>query len=67
MWLAKKKTGNVFAIKAMKKEHIRETNMSKNITVEKEIIVKHTCAFLVKGYFTFSSMHHLYFALKFLP
>ena len=32
-----------------------------------EILAKHNCPYLVRGYFAFRSMHHIYFALEFLP
>ena len=34
---------------------------------QQEILAKHNCPYLVRGYFAFRSMHHIYFALEFLP
>jgi len=68
VWLAKKKqTGDYFAIKVMSKDAIRALKLSQSVNVEKEILAKHSSPFLVRGYFAFRSMHHIYFALEFLP
>lgn len=68
VWLSQKKqTGDYFAIKAMRKKSIRELNLSQSVNVEKEILAKHHSPFLVRCYFAFRSMHHIYFALEFLP
>jgi serine/threonine protein kinase len=68
VWLARKRrTGDYFAVKAMRKGRIRELRMSASVHVESAILVKHTCPFLVRGYYAFRSVQHIYFALEFLP
>ena len=68
VWLArKKKTGDHFALKAMRKGRIRELKMSASVSVEKEILYKHDCPFLVRGYFAMRSMRHIYFVLEYCP
>ncbi|KAL3893232.1 MAG: hypothetical protein SGPRY_014372, partial [Prymnesium sp.] len=68
VWLSKKKqTGDYFAIKVMRKAAIRKLKLSQSVNVEKEILAKHASPFLVRGYFAFRSLHHIYFALEFLP
>jgi len=68
VWLAKKKsTGDVMAIKAMRKEHLRETHQVASINVEHAILGKHESDYLVRAYYSFRSAHHIYFALEFMP
>jgi len=68
VWLAKKKsTGDVMAIKAMRKEHLRDTDQVTSINVENAILGKHDSEFLVRAFYSFRSAHHIYFALEFMP
>lgn len=68
VWLAKKKsTGDVMAIKAMRKEHLRDTDQVTSINVEHAILAKHDCEFLVRAFYSFRSAHHIYFALEYMP
>lgn len=65
VWLArKKKTGDYFALKVMRKGRIRELKMSASVSVEKEILSRHDCPFLVRGYFAMRSMRHIYLVLE---
>jgi len=68
VWLAKKKsTGDVMAIKAMRKEHLRDTDQVTSINVEHAILGKHASEFLVRAFYSFRSAHHIYFALEYMP
>ena len=68
VWLAKKKsTGDVMAIKAMRKEHLRDTDQVTSINVEHAILAKHDCEYLVRAFYSFRSAHHIYFALEYMP
>lgn len=68
VWLAKKKsTGDVMAIKAMRKEHLRDTDQVTSINVENAILGKHDSEFLVRAFYSFRSAHHIYFALEYMP
>jgi len=68
VWLAKKKsTGDVMAVKAMRKEHLRNTDQVTSINVEHAILAKHDSEFLVRAFYSFRSAHHVYFALEYMP
>jgi len=68
VWLAKKKsTGDMMAIKAMRKEHLRETHQVLSINVEHAILGRHESKFLVRAFYSFRSAHHIYFALEYMP
>jgi len=68
VWLAKKKsTGDVMAIKSMRKEHLRNTDQVASINVEHAILGKHDSEFLVRAFYSFRSAHHIYFALEYMP
>jgi len=68
VWLAKKKsTGDVMAVKAMRKEHLRNTDQVTSINVEHAILAKHDSDFLVRAFYSFRSAHHVYFALEYMP
>ena len=68
VWLAKKKsTGDVMAVKAMRKEHLRNTDQVTSINVEHAILAKHSSDFLVRAFYSFRSSHHVYFALEYMP
>ena len=68
VWLAmKKSTGDVYAIKAIRKATVKELNTEAAIDVENTILERHSCEFLVRGYFSFESAQHIYFALEFMP
>ena len=56
--------GDFFALKAMRKGRIRELKMSASVSVEKELLFRHHCPFLVRGYFAMRSMRHIYFVLE---
>ena len=38
-----------------------------SVDIEHAILEKHDCPFLVRGYFSFESAQHVYFALEFMP
>jgi len=68
VWLAKKKsTGDVMAIKAMRKDQLRQMSQVASINVEHAILGRHDCEYLVRAFYSFRSAHHIYFALEFMP
>jgi len=57
----------VMAVKAMRKEHLRNTDQVTSINVEHAILAKHDSEFLVRAFYSFRSAHHVYFALEYMP
>ena len=67
VYLAKKKdTGNIYAIKTLKKDFIIKTNQVKNTKIERDIMQQITHPFVVKLHFAFQSTETLYFVTEFL-
>ena len=60
VWLARKKTtGDVYAVKAIRKEVIRDQAQVASVNVEHAILEKHSCDFLVRCFFSFRSAKHM--------
>jgi len=67
VYLAKKKdTGNIYAIKTLKKDFIIKTNQVLNTKIERDIMQQITHPFIVKLHFAFQSTETLYFVTEFL-
>lgn len=63
VWTARKKSsGDVFALKALKKEGQRKMKQ-----VEEIILKQHRCEYLVRSFFSFASETHIFFALEWCP
>ncbi|KAL1495139.1 hypothetical protein AB1Y20_017005 [Prymnesium parvum] len=66
VWLSRKtSTGDMYAIKAVSKRNLRKQDVG--VAVEAAILMRHTCAFLVRGFYSFESARHHYLAIEFMP
>merc|ERR1712196_752957 len=59
-----KKTGEVYALKALSKGYIIKMKMQKGVLREKEILLACDSKFIVKLWQTFKSKEHLFFLLE---
>lgn len=67
VYLAKKKdTGQIFAVKTLKKDFIIKTNQVNNTKIERDIMLQITHPFVVKLHYAFQSPESLYFVTDFL-
>ena len=67
VYMAKKKdTEQIYAIKALKKDYMMQTNQMKNIKIERDIMQQINHPFVVKLNYAFQSEHSLYFVTEFL-
>lgn len=68
VFLAKKNTtGDIFAIKALKKEEMLAKNQIEHIQTERHILSIAQNPFVVKMYYCFQSKNYLYMVLEYLP
>ncbi|OZJ04243.1 hypothetical protein BZG36_04242 [Bifiguratus adelaidae] len=62
----KKKTGDFYAIKILKKEDMIRKNMVTHVLAEKRVLSLSKTPFVVKLYFAFSSPDYLYLVMEYL-
>ena len=63
VWVARKvSSGDVFALKVLRKDGQRRMKR-----IEDLILRQHTSNYLVRGYFSFATEHHVVFALEYCP
>eukprot|EP01088_Endostelium_zonatum_P014810 TRINITY_DN3375_c3_g1_i1.p1 TRINITY_DN3375_c3_g1~~TRINITY_DN3375_c3_g1_i1.p1 ORF type:complete len:1297 (+),score=377.07 TRINITY_DN3375_c3_g1_i1:199-4089(+) len=68
VYLAKKRrTGDVYAVKAMKKSLVKEKNAVFNILAEKKIMEIASSPFVVRMYYSFHTTNHLFLVMEFMP
>ncbi|KAK6591122.1 kinase domain-containing [Cryptosporidium xiaoi] len=60
-------TGNVYALKQMRKSIIRTKNQLERIYNERALLVKNASDFVVKLFYTFQDEKHLYQVMEYLP
>lgn len=58
-------TGNIFAMKILKKEFILKNKMKKTTMLEREILLNISHPFIVKLYYSFQSAHKLYMVMEY--
>ena len=63
----KKATGDVYAMKTLKKDVMVRKNMVKHVLTERNILVRTQNPFVVKLYYSFQSAHHLYLVMEYCP
>lgn len=67
VYLARKRaTGDLYAIKILKKEDMVRKNMVNHVLAEKRVLSLSRTPFVVKLYFAFSSVDYLYLVELFL-
>jgi len=68
VYLARKnRTGDLYAIKVLKKSFIRGKNAVSTILAEKKILEIGTSPFIVKMFYSFQTANHLFLVMEFLP
>ncbi|KAH8740981.1 protein kinase domain-containing protein [Cryptosporidium ryanae] len=60
-------TGNIYALKQMRKSIIRTKNQLERIYNERALLVKNASDFVVKLFYTFQDEKHLYQVMEYLP
>ena len=67
MLVRKKDTGEVFAIKILKKAMIEHRNQRFHTKTEREVLAKMKSPFIVQLFYAFQTPEKLYFVMEFLP
>ncbi|KAL0240806.1 hypothetical protein GEMRC1_006042 [Eukaryota sp. GEM-RC1] len=62
----KKRTGDTYAIKVLKKDDMVRKNQVNRIKTERNILTSTDCPFLIKCYWTFQSSKHLYIVMEYV-
>lgn len=63
----KKATGDVYAIKVLKKNNLNNKNQMDHISNERNILAITDNPFVVKLYYSFQSVNNLYMVLEYMP
>jgi len=63
---AKKQTGDLYAMKVMKKKHIARKNLFSRIMAERNVLARANCPFVVKLFFSFETCEKLFLAMEFV-
>eukprot|EP01090_Pellita_catalonica_P015224 TRINITY_DN4070_c0_g1_i5.p1 TRINITY_DN4070_c0_g1~~TRINITY_DN4070_c0_g1_i5.p1 ORF type:complete len:453 (+),score=69.34 TRINITY_DN4070_c0_g1_i5:408-1766(+) len=63
----RKTTGELYAIKVLKKKLMLERNQEHHVTTERNILAATESPFVVKLYYSFQSTNNLYLVMEYLP
>lgn len=63
----KKKTGDIYAIKRLKKSDMVNKNQVDHVRIERNILANTSNPFVVKMYYSFQSALYLYLVMEYLP
>eukprot|EP00005_Dracoamoeba_jomungandri_P000573 CAMPEP_0174253590 /NCGR_PEP_ID=MMETSP0439-20130205/2960_1 /TAXON_ID=0 /ORGANISM="Stereomyxa ramosa, Strain Chinc5" /LENGTH=1854 /DNA_ID=CAMNT_0015334699 /DNA_START=66 /DNA_END=5630 /DNA_ORIENTATION=- len=63
----KKKTGDIYAIKILKKEDMIRKNMVDHVMAERDIMASTKNPFIVRLYYAFQSDRYLYLVMEYMP
>eukprot|EP00127_Corallochytrium_limacisporum_P001829 Clim_evm3s86 gene=Clim_evmTU3s86 len=68
VYLARKKlTGDLYAIKIMKKTDMISKNMVNNVLAERSALAIARCPYVIRLYYSFQSSEYLYMVMEYLP
>ncbi|KAL0210755.1 hypothetical protein P9112_009053 [Eukaryota sp. TZLM1-RC] len=62
----KKRTGDIYAIKILKKDDMVRKNQVHRVKTERNILTQTDCPFLIKCFWTFQSTRHLYIVMEYI-
>lgn len=63
----KKKTGDLYAIKVLKRKECEQKNQFKRVLAEKDILLQFSNPYIVKFYYSIIGHHNLYLVMEYLP
>ena len=63
----KKSSGELFAMKILKKENIEKRKQEKHVKVEREVLINIDHPFVIKFHASFQNERKLYFVLEYCP
>lgn len=63
----KKKTGDLYAIKVLKRKEVEQKNQVKRVLAEKDILLQFSNPYIVKFYYSIIGRHNLYLVMEYLP
>ncbi|OHT15885.1 AGC family protein kinase [Tritrichomonas foetus] len=68
VYLAKKQsTGDLFAIKVIKKSHINLKNQVRKVSMERDIMMKLHSPYMVNFYYSFIKKNNIYLVMEYIP
>ena len=63
----KKKTGDLYAIKVLRRDEVQQKNQMKRVLAEKDILLQFCNPYIVKFYYSIIGRHNLYLVMEYLP
>ena len=63
----KKKTGDLYAIKVLRRDEVQQKNQMKRVLAEKNILLQFCNQYIVKFYYSIIGRHNLYLVMEYLP